>query len=80
MAFHIKDAETDRVVRKLAELKGKGITETVREAVQREYDRARRETRPEAIKKLQEEVAAKRRPGGLPADKAFFDWLSGDDE
>jgi hypothetical protein len=31
MAFHIKDPETDRVVRKLAELKGKGITETVRE-------------------------------------------------
>ena len=26
MAFHIKDPETDRVVRKLAALKGKGIT------------------------------------------------------
>jgi antitoxin VapB len=79
VAFHVKDPATDRVVRKLAELKGKGITETIRDAVEREYDRARRETRHEAIKQIQEEVAAMARPGGLPADKAFYDWLSGEE-
>ena len=80
MAFHIKDPETDRVVRKLAAFKGKGITATVREAVEHEYDRARRGSRREAIKRIQDRAAALRGLGGLPADKAFFDWLSGDDK
>ncbi|HEY8698337.1 MAG TPA: type II toxin-antitoxin system VapB family antitoxin [Rhizomicrobium sp.] len=79
MAFHVKDPATDRVVRKLAELKGKGITETIRDAVEREYDRARREGRLEAIKEIQAKAAAMARPGGLPADKAFYDWLSGEE-
>jgi antitoxin VapB len=79
VAFHVKDPATDRVVRKLAELKGKGITETIRDAVEREYDRARREGRLEAIKEIQAKAAALARPGGLPADKAFYDWLSGEE-
>jgi antitoxin VapB len=79
VAFHVKDPATDRVVRKLAELKGKGITETIRDAVEREYDRARREGRLEAIKEIQAKAAAMARPGGLPADKAFYDWLSGEE-
>jgi antitoxin VapB len=37
VAFHIRDASTDAAVRKLARLKGKTLTETVREAVEREY-------------------------------------------
>ena len=31
MAFHVRDAATDLAVRKLARLKGKTLTETVRE-------------------------------------------------
>jgi len=79
MAFHVKDSATDRVVRKLAELKGTGITETIRDAVEREYDRARRERRHEAIREIQDKAAAMARPGGLPADKVFYDWLSGEE-
>ena len=34
MAFHIKDAATDRAVRRLAKLKRKTLTATIREAVE----------------------------------------------
>jgi antitoxin VapB len=41
MAFHVKDAATDAAVRRLAKLKGKTLTETIREAVEHEYARTR---------------------------------------
>jgi len=37
MSFHVSDPETDRAVRRLAQLKGKTLTETIREAVEHEY-------------------------------------------
>jgi antitoxin VapB len=79
MAFHVKDPATDQAVRRLAKIKGKSLTETIREAVEREYDREREKV-PflERVKAIQEEAAALSKPGGLPADKAFFDELSGD--
>jgi antitoxin VapB len=79
MAFHVRDPETDRAVRTLARLKGKTLTETIREAVEHEY--AAVTERPpliERLKPLQDKFRELRRPGGLPADKAFFDELSGD--
>jgi len=80
MAFHVRDPETDRIVRQLAELKGKGITETIREAAANEYERARKEIPfEERIKRLQERVKRMSRGKGLPADKAFYDWLSGEE-
>ncbi|HEY1414208.1 MAG TPA: type II toxin-antitoxin system VapB family antitoxin [Rhodopila sp.] len=78
MAFHIRDAATDSAVRKLARLKGKSLTETVREAVEREY--AAISQAPKLIERLrsvQADFQALKRPGGRPADKAFFDDLSG---
>lgn len=33
MAFHVRDPETDRLVRQLAAKRGVGLTETVKEAV-----------------------------------------------
>lgn len=39
MAFHVRDPETDAAVRKLAALRGKGITDTIREAVEAELER-----------------------------------------
>ncbi|HVT23081.1 MAG TPA: type II toxin-antitoxin system VapB family antitoxin [Rhizomicrobium sp.] len=79
MAFHVKDPATDQAVRRLAKIKGKSLTETIREAVESEYERER-EKIPflERVKALQDEVARLSKPGGLPADKAFFDELSGD--
>lgn len=79
MAFHVKDPATDQAVRRLAKIKGKSLTETIREAVESEYEREREKV-PflERVKAIQEEAAALSKPGGLPADKAFFDELSGD--
>ena len=79
MSFHVTDPETDRAVRRLAQLKGKTLTETIREAVEHEYEAVTgRPPLIERIKAVQEEFQRLRRPGGLPADKAFFDELSGD--
>jgi antitoxin VapB len=79
MAFHIKDAATDTAVRRLAKLKGKTLTETIREAVEHEYARTRSDIPLiERLKPIQDRVAALSKPGGLPADKKFFDELSGD--
>lgn len=78
MPFHVRDRATDLAVRRLASLKGRTLTETIREAVEREY--AAISTIPPLIERLQSiqaDFLALRRPGGLPADKAFFDDLSG---
>ncbi len=79
MAFHVKDPATDQAVRRLAKIKGKSLTETIREAVDQEYEREQEKlTFREKVKAIQDEFAALSKPGGLPADKAFFDELSGD--
>jgi antitoxin VapB len=77
MTFYIKDPATDAAVRRLAKLRGKTLTETIREAVENEY-RNFRKTRPlrERIKHIQDRIAARPKTG-LEADKAFYDELSG---
>jgi antitoxin VapB len=79
MAFHVKDPATDLAVRRLARLKGKTITDTIREAVEHEYAAATgKPALVERLRPLQARFRDISRPGGLPADKAFFDALSGD--
>jgi antitoxin VapB len=79
MAFHIKDQATDAAVRRLARLRGKSLTATIREAVEHEYERERaRVPLIERLRPIQQRFAAISRPGGAPADKAFFDTLSGE--
>lgn len=79
MAFSVRDNDTDAAVRRLAKLWDKSLTETIRTAVEREYERA-----SDAIP-LPARLAAlsdryRNRPEtGLEADKAFFDELSGED-
>jgi antitoxin VapB len=82
MAFHIRDQQTDAVIRKLARLKGMSLTETVREAATKELTaltqkNAERDIRPlrERIKPIQDRLAS-RGWSGLEADKAFYDSLS----
>ncbi len=77
MTFYIKDPTTDEAVRRLAKLKGKTLTETIREAVQNEYHQIQK-TRPlrERIRHIQDRIAARPKTG-LEADKAFYDELSG---
>ena len=79
MAFHVRDPATDEAVRRLAKLKGKSLTSTIREAVEKEYEREWRELPLiERLKPIWELVDKHSKPGGLPADKAFYDDLSGD--
>lgn len=81
MAFHVRDAETDFMVRRLAERKQKTLTETIREACEHEYEREfGLDAFLEKVKAIQDWVKARSRPGGQPADKAFYDELSGEDE
>lgn len=77
MTFYVKDPATDKAVRKLAKLKGKTLTDTIREAVENEYRELK--AKPplrERIKHIQDRIAA-RPDTGLAADKAFYDELSG---
>jgi len=79
VAFHVKDRATDQAVRRLAQLKRKTLTETIREAVEHEYQRERAQVPLiDRLRPIQEKFAAVSHPGGLPADKAFFDALSED--
>jgi antitoxin VapB len=78
IAFHVRDRATDMAVRKLARLKGKSLTETIREAV--EHEHAALGLAPPLIDRqqpIQAQFLALKQPGGHPADKAFFDDLSG---
>ncbi len=76
MAFHIRDTETDTLVRKLARQRGVGLTEAVKLAVGAALERSAAEGRMDKVREIQERIA-KRGRTGLVADKAFFDDLSG---
>ena len=81
MAFHVRDPATDLAVRQLASLKGKSLTATIREAVENEYKRECEDRKLplwKRLKPIQDWLDARSKPGGLPADKAFFDELSGE--
>jgi antitoxin VapB len=83
MALHIRDPETDAAVRALAKRTGLGLTEAVRLAVTEKLagmgEAGGVAKRPllERIAPIQERIAA-HPDTGLPADKAFYDALSGD--
>lgn len=79
MAFHVRDPETDALVRELAEKTRLGITEAVKLAATealaaREKARAEKLARMDAI--LAKFDAMPRT--GLKADKAFMDMINGD--
>lgn len=78
MPFHVRDRQTDSLVRELADTWGVGLTEAVKLAVQRELQREREavplRTRLGALRAQ----VLKRPATGLQADKAFFDDLSGE--
>ena len=80
MAFHVRDAETDTLVRELARKRGVGITDAIKLAVGAELSRD--ETREEFMANIHEIQAriASRPLTGMKADKAFFDGLSGEDD
>ena len=79
MPFHVRDEETDTLVRELARREGVGLTEAVKLAV-----KDRLEQKNEAIaRKLAAMKAISDRIASLPetglkADKAFFDEMYDD--
>lgn len=79
MPFHVRDPETDALVREYAEQKRVGITEAIKLAVTkaRAADEAALAEKRAALKAIRDEVASWPRTGEV-ADKAFFDDLSGD--
>lgn len=77
MPFYVKDPATDKAVRRLAKFRGKTLTETIREAVESELRRERREMLPERLDAIAQRLS-KFPKTGLEADKAFYDDLSGD--
>ena len=77
MTFYVKDPATDKAVRKLAKLRGKSLTETIREAVESELQKERRKTLPQRLDAIAQQLLTHPKTG-LEADKAFFDELSGD--
>lgn len=79
MAFHVRDPETDRVVRELASTKGVTITEAIRSACDEALKNARqgmsKDERFARMRAIREELA--RMPDtGVKTDKAFFDALN----
>lgn len=78
MPFHIADPETDRIVRELARLTGRSLTDTVRQAARAELERLHRSVPlTERLARLSQEIRS-HGTTGQRADKAFFDSLSGD--
>jgi antitoxin VapB len=80
MAFHIRDPETDKLARELAALQGDGITKAVKSALETKLREERRKVPLlDRIKDITDEIAAAPETG-LKADKAFYDWLSGEED
>jgi antitoxin VapB len=79
MAIHLREAETDLAVRKLAARLGVSLTEAIRISATNELARTERAKKPlvKRLADIQNRFAAYR-PTGKQADKAFFDELSGD--
>jgi antitoxin VapB len=80
MAFHIRDPQTDRVVRELAAARGVTLTEAVRSAcdealrnVARPLSKDERHARMRAVR---EKLAQLPRNENVVIDKAFFDALN----
>jgi antitoxin VapB len=80
MAFHIRDPETDRLARELAQIQGNGITNAVKSALVTKLAEERRKVPlMERIKDITDELNANADPN-FKADKAFYDWLSGQED
>lgn len=77
MPFHVRDPETDALVRQYAQEKRVGITDAIKLAVTkaREADENALAEKRAALKALRDEVASWPRTGEV-ADKAFFDSLN----
>lgn len=81
MALYIKDPDVDALAAELATTKKMNKTEAVREALKHELERERgKPSIADLAVQLCRELKARGRPKrGRPADKSFYDELSGDE-
>lgn len=80
MGISIKNDEVEKLARQLATKHGKGLTEIVHDALLEKA--ARDEAEPtlwEKLAPLRAKLAAMP-DSGLPADRAFYDEINGEDE
>lgn len=78
MAFHIRDPETDTLVRELARRKGLGLTEAVRLAVRNQLKTEAEQVPLRDRLRAIADVIAAYPDQDTRTDKEFFDELSGD--
>ena len=83
MAFHVRDSETDALVRRLAQGRGVSLTQAIKEAAAETLaaDEQRRSQAPPLQERLQPlwDRMARYPRTGLSADKQFFDELWDDE-
>jgi antitoxin VapB len=81
MTVLIKNRETDALIRRVAKLKGVGLTEAVHEAVENELKRANEGmSLVERSRAFTQRLMERARPDpGQPVDKEFIDSLYEDD-
>lgn len=77
MPFHIRNAQTDTLARRLAQAKGKGLTQAVHEAIENEL--ARVKAQPTLVQfglEFARKVRARGNPAlAKPVDRKFIDSL-----
>jgi antitoxin VapB len=79
MTIYIKDPVTDSIVRKLAKKRGVSITEAIRRAAEKDLASDKDKlSLHERLQPLLDRIDKVPRTG-LKADKAFYDWLSGEE-
>lgn len=84
MVFHVRDPKADALVRELAQRRGQGITETIREVFEEALEREKRQARwkadelRERLQPLFDRIDAYPRTGPA-ADKRFFDEMWGEE-
>ena len=82
MSIYIKDRATDQAVRELAKRRGVSLTEAIRGTVEKALGDERRQRNEDFLAKIHELQRELKQypPTGHEADKAFYDWLSGEED
>lgn len=82
-SLYIKDPEIAAAVARVAKRLGTSKTQVVRDAIRRVEDDLEKATRRQDLREWMREYREKHplpQPTGLKADKAFYDWLSGEED
>ncbi|WP_185983051.1 type II toxin-antitoxin system VapB family antitoxin [Aureimonas mangrovi] len=81
MPLYVKDQEVGELATRLATIKGTSKTDAVRVALKHELERAKPsyDAKLAELRRIQADLRAKAKPGGLPTTKEWIDSLYEDD-